>query len=78
MGWQDIRRLVIDAVSSPHSKLADGHAVDAFLEWWQTEHPGPLSKAAVQRYRATLEARGLAPSSINVHLAALRKTSCRG
>jgi site-specific recombinase XerD len=73
IGWQHIRQLVVDAVSSPRSKLAYGHAVDAFLEWWQAELPGPLSKATVQRYRATLEARGLAASSINVYLAALRK-----
>jgi integrase len=73
IGWQRIRQLVVDAVSSPRSKLAYGHAVDAFIEWWRAELPGPLSKATVQRYRAALEAGGLAPSSINVHLAALRK-----
>jgi site-specific recombinase XerC len=71
--WQHVRRLVVDAVSSPHSKTAYGSAIDRFLEWWQAELPAPLSKATVQRYRATLEAGGLAPSSINVQLAALRK-----
>jgi hypothetical protein len=38
------------------------------------ERPAPeFSKATVQRYRASLEARGLAPSSINVRLSAIRK-----
>jgi hypothetical protein len=34
---------------------------------------GPFGKALVQRYRSWLEEKGLAPSSINVQLAALRK-----
>ena len=38
------------------------------------EQPGPLSKAVLQRYKASvLEGRGLAASSINTHLAGLRK-----
>jgi hypothetical protein len=32
-----------------------------------------FGKALVQRYRSVLEEKGLAPSSINVRLAALRK-----
>src|SRR5215472_16164646 len=72
--WDRIRALVVDAVSSPHTKRLYGRAVDEFLAWYQHEQPGSLSKAVVQRYKATvLEARGLAPSSINTSLAALRK-----
>ena len=69
-----IRTLVLDAVSSPHTKAVYGRALDEFLAWYELEQPGPLSRAVVQRYRAAvLEARGLAPSSINVKLAAIRK-----
>ena len=69
-----IRALVLDAVRSHHTKLAYSTALDEFLSWYAAAQPGPLSKAVVQRYRATvLEARGLAPSSINVKLAAVRK-----
>jgi site-specific recombinase XerD len=64
----------VDGVTSPHTKRAYGSAVDEFLSWYIREQPGPLSKAVVQRYKAAvLEARGLAGSSINTHLAALRK-----
>ena len=58
----------------PHTKAVYGRALDEFLAWYELEQPGPLSRAVVQRYRAAvLEARGLAPSSINVKLAAIRK-----
>src|SRR5262252_9263151 len=72
--WSRIRSLVADSVTSLHTKRAYGRALDEFLAWYQREQPGPLSKAVVQRYRAAvLEARSLAASSINTHLAALRK-----
>jgi integrase len=69
-----IRALVLDAVSSPHTRAAYGRALTEFFAWYQFEQPGPLSRAVVQGYRATvLEARALAPGSINVKLAAIRK-----
>jgi len=73
-GWIQIRDLVLNAVSSAHSKRAYGQALDEFLAWFQGEQPiGGLCKATVQRYRVLLESRGLASSSINVNLAAIRK-----
>jgi integrase len=71
--WDHIRALVVDAVHSPHTKRLYGRAVDEFLAWYQREEPRPLAKAIVLRYKTVLEARGLAPSSINTQLAALRK-----
>jgi integrase len=64
--------LVIDGVSSPHSRRAYSQALTEFLDWAEQQNEG-FSKALVQRYRATLEARGMAPSTINVKLAAVRK-----
>ena len=66
-------QLVLDAVPSPKTKALYGQAVREFLSWYQAEQPGAMSKAVVQRYRTTLEDRGLAGSSVNVRLAALRK-----
>jgi site-specific recombinase XerC len=72
--WGRIRSLVVDGVASPHTKRAYRRALDEFLAWHHREQPGPLSKAVVQRYNASvLESRGLAASSINTSLAALRK-----
>jgi integrase len=74
LAFDRIRALVLDAASSPHTKAVYGRALDEFLTWYQLEQPGRLSRAVVQQYRTTvLEARSLAPSSINVKLAALRK-----
>jgi hypothetical protein len=41
--------------------------------WYRAESRPPFSKAVVQQYRAHLEAQNLAPSTINVRLAAVRK-----
>ena len=67
-----LQALVLDSVPSPLTKRAYGQALDEFLSWHRREQPGPLSKAVVQRYRATLDGR-LSPSSINKHLSAIRK-----
>jgi integrase len=65
--------LVTGAVSSGHSKRAYHKALSDFLAWWSAlpVRP-PLSKALVQDYAGVLRAR-LAPASINVRLAAIRK-----
>lgn len=71
--WPLLKSLVLDAVRSPHSKRAYSHALDGFLAWARLHAPEGFSKAAVQRYRSFLEDKGLAPSSINVQLTAIRK-----
>ena len=71
--WGRIKALALDGLSSAHSRRAYGHALDDFQQWCGTHASEGLSKATVQRYRAALEARGLAPSSINVQLSAIRK-----
>jgi integrase/recombinase XerD len=50
-----------------------GFALDQFFAWYGAEPRGPFSKAVVNEYRAQLEGRSLSASTINVHLAAVRK-----
>lgn len=71
--WEALRKLVVDSVSSIHSRRAYGFALDEFFAWYGAEPRLPFSKAIVQEYRAHLEAQDLAPSTINVRLAAVRK-----
>ncbi|MBS1984054.1 MAG: tyrosine-type recombinase/integrase [Bdellovibrionales bacterium] len=71
--WVRWKALVLDGVSSPHTRRAYDRALTAFHAWYRPDEHGPFHKAAVQAYRAALERQGLAPSSINVHLAAVRK-----
>ena len=71
--WAIITSLVLDAVSSRHTRRAYAQALDEFLIWFQDEPGRTFNKATVQRYRAELEAKRLAPSSINVRLSAIRR-----
>lgn len=73
LGWEHLKALVLDSVTSLHSKRAYQHALTQFQDWYRPAEHGPFSKMAVQAWRAELEKRGRAPSSINIHLAALRK-----
>ena len=67
-----IVELVLDSVSSPHSKKAYESALDDFLAWYEAKGRPGLSKAVVQAYKSVLETRGLAPSSVNLKLSAIR------
>jgi site-specific recombinase XerD len=69
-GRERIKALVLASVTSPHSRRAYGRALDEFLAWSEGR---AFTRAIVQQYRAALEQKGLAPSSINVRLAAIRK-----
>ena len=71
--WPIITSLVLDAVSSRHTRRAYAQALEEFLIWFQDEPARTFTKATVQNYRAELETKGLAPSSINVRLSAIRR-----
>jgi site-specific recombinase XerC len=72
-GWKIITSLVLDGISSRHTRRAYSQALDEFLIWFRDEPGREFNKAAVQKYRAELELKGLAPSSINVRLSAIRR-----
>jgi site-specific recombinase XerD len=72
LGWERLKALALDPLTSIHSKRAYGKALDEFQRWCTADGAG-FSKATVQRYKAELEARGLAPSSVNIQLAAIRR-----
>jgi site-specific recombinase XerC len=68
-----LKALVLDTVSSGHSRRVYDAALDEFFAWFRKEIPGPFSKAVVQLYRSELVASGLSAGSINHRLTALRK-----
>lgn len=72
-GWVRVRALVLDSVSSPHSRRVYAQALDEFRNWCEHATLDGFTRETVQRYRAHLEARGLAPSSLNLHLTVIRK-----
>lgn len=66
-------RVACDALSSPHSKRNYRQALEQFLAWFQAS-ACTFNRQAVQQWKAELEASGkLAPASINLRLAAVRK-----
>jgi len=65
--------LVLNSVRSPQSKRAYKRALEDFLAWYRAGGYPALAKAVVQRYRAELEQSGLAPSTINLKLTAIRR-----
>ena len=67
-----IINLVLDSLTSENSKRAYSKALTDFMTWYEQGKPG-LTKATVQRYKAILQGQGLAASSINQRLSAIRK-----
>lgn len=70
---EGIVSLVLDGLTSEHSRRAYRKALEDFLSWHADQGRPPLAKATVQQYRAKLLADGLAPSTVNVRLSAIRK-----
>ena len=72
-GWRIITSLVLDHISSRHTRRAYSQALDEFLIWFRDDPGRQFSKATVQKYRTELETKSMAPSSINVRLSAIRR-----
>ena len=72
-GLGAVRRLVLDAVSSPITRALYGKALDDFFGWWEGQGRPAFSRAVVQAYRGALESCGYSPSTINQRLAAIKK-----
>jgi site-specific recombinase XerD len=72
-GTSAIVNLVLDGLTSEHSKRAYGKALADFLAWHADQGRPSLSKALVQRYKVVLEESGLSPSTVNLRLSAVRK-----
>jgi len=65
--------LVLNALTSEHSRRAYERALVDFLDWHAQQGRPQLSKALVQAYKVELQDAGLAPSTVNQRLAAIRK-----
>lgn len=66
-------RMVLDGLPSEHSRRAYARALSDFFMWHRGVGRPQLSKAVVQRYAAELREAGMAPSSVNQRLSAIRK-----
>src|ERR1700674_4185476 len=64
---------VLNTLSSPDSRRSYRFAIDDFVAWYCSEPRLAFSKTVVLRYRLELESRHLAPSTINLRLAVVRR-----
>jgi hypothetical protein len=55
------------------SQESYGHAINEFIAWYCSEPRIAFNRTVVLRYRFFLEQKNLAPSTINVRLAAVRR-----
>jgi site-specific recombinase XerD len=72
-GWEKLKALVLDSVSSPITNAVYNMALNEFLVWFQQAPRPGFTKATVSAWRVTLEERGLGSSSIIIRMSAIRK-----
>jgi len=72
-GKERLIGLALDGLPSPHTRRAYRAALDEFLTWSQGQQTPVLCKALVNRYKAMLIEKELAPATINQRLAAVRR-----
>jgi integrase len=67
------RTAVLNSLTSVDGRRGYGHAIDEFVDWYCSEPRLALNRTVVLRYRSYLEARLLAPGTINLRLGAVRR-----
>src|SRR5271170_8427047 len=72
-GWEKLKALALDSVSSPITRRVYNMALNEFLAWFQQAPRYGFTKATVSAWRVSLEDRGLGSSSIIIRMSAIRK-----
>jgi site-specific recombinase XerD len=67
------KNAVLHSLAAAGSQESYGHAIDEFIGWYCSEPRLAFNRTVVLRYRFFLEQKNLAPSTINVRLAAVRR-----
>jgi integrase len=67
------KQAVLNTLGSLESKRAYEFAIDDFIAWYCSEPRLAFGRTVVLRYRLELEARRLAPATVNLRLAAVRR-----
>jgi integrase len=67
------KNAVLHSLAAASSQESYGYAIDEFIGWYCSEPRLAFSRTVVLRYRFFLEQKNLAPSTINVRLAAVRR-----
>src|SRR6202035_4094405 len=67
------KNALLHSLGAASSQESYGHAIDEFIGWYCSEPRLAFNRTVVLRYRFFLEQKNLAPSTINVRLAAVRR-----
>ena len=67
------KHAVLNSLPAKSSQESYGHAINEFISWYCSEPRLAFNRTVVLRYRFFLEQKSLAPSTINVRLAAIRR-----
>ena len=72
---EQTKSAVLNTLTSKSGQRSYAHAIDEFVDWYCSEPRLALNRAVVLRYRIHLEERHLAPTTINLRLAAVRRVA---
>src|SRR6202161_1496694 len=67
------KNAVVNSLAATSSQESYSHAIDEFIGWYCSEPRLAFNRTVVLRYRFFLEQKNLAPATINVRLAAVRR-----
>ena len=67
------KNVVLHSLGAASSQESYGHAIDELIGWYCSEPRLAFNRTVVLRYRFFLEQKNLAPSTINVRLAGVRR-----
>jgi site-specific recombinase XerD len=67
------KNAVLNSLAAASSQESYGHTIEEFIGWYCSEPRLAFNRSVVLRYRFFLEQKNLAPSTINVRLAAVRR-----
>jgi hypothetical protein len=72
---EQTKSAVLNTLTSKSGQRSYEHAIDEFVDWYCSEPRLALNRTVVLRYRIHLEERHLAPTTINLRLAAVRRVA---
>ena len=70
---EQTKSAVLNSLISKSGQRTDDHAINEFVDWYCSEPRLAFNRTVVLRYRIHLEQRRLAPTTINLRLAAVRR-----
>ncbi len=72
---EQTKSAVINSLTSKSGQRTYEHAITEFVDWYCSEPRLAFNRTVVLRYRIYLEQRSLAPTTINLRLAAVRRVA---